>query len=183
MHTIAITGHRDLHPKHRAKYKSQIKAYIEEIGAKTTQALQIITPLAEGADRLMAEAAIEMGIAYVVWLPMDRELYNRDFDDASLAEFDHLIVQSHSVETMPLYWDNTLESIAEYGVDRDYQYAQLGRKMAEDADEMIALWDGVENYRFGGTAHVVSMRRDDYRRSLCIIDSERLGVFGSRGAW
>ncbi len=167
MSTLSIIG--DISKDEVALYAPHIKEKLEEIGRGSDKPLTITTPLLTHTDRLSAYIAMELGLEFDVLLPMPRELLIRDFDDASLAEFNYLISQSHSVYTIPLYWDNTLESISKQGIDREYQYMELRRIVAQSCDEMIAIWDGVESYEFGSVAHVVSMRRSDYGRSVCVI--------------
>jgi len=150
-------------------YTPHIRTKLIELITQNNRPLQIITPLLTPADRVLAHIARELGIEFVVLLPMARELIVRDLDDEALVEFDSLISEAHSVDTIPLYWDNTLESISRDGIDREYQYLELRRILAQSCDEMIALWDGVESYEFGSTAHIVSMRRDDYRKPLFVI--------------
>ncbi len=168
--TISITGHRDLYKKDIKKYKLQIKEFIKEIQIQKREPLMILTPLADGADRLIVYVAMEMGLDYSVVLPMDRELYIKDFSQSSLMEFDYLISKSLAIEIMPLYWDNTLKSIQKYGIDRDYQYSEMGRVLAKTSDYMIALWDRIDNQKWGGTAHIVDMRLNQYKKSIFIID-------------
>ncbi len=50
---------------------------------------------------------------------------------------------------------------------------ELRRIVAKCCDEMIAIWDGVESYEFGSTAHIVTMRRDDHRKPLFVVACER----------
>jgi len=174
-YTLSIIG--DITKDEVDLYAPHIKAKLVEIARDSVKSIQIITPLHNPTDRLLAHIAIELGIEFVVLLPMPRELLIRDFDDASLAEFNYLISQAHSIDTIPLYWDNTLESIAKDGVDREYQCMELRRILAKESDEMIVLWDEVESYEFGSTAHIVSMRRDDYGRSVCVILYKQSGTF------
>jgi len=154
-------------------YAPHIRTKLIELITQNNRPLQVITPLLTPADRLLAHITIELGIEFVVLLPMPRELIVRDLDDDALVEFDYLFSKTHSIDTIPLYWDNTLESISEDGIDREYQYMELRRRVAQSCDEMIALWDGVESYEFGSTAHIISIRRDDYRKPLFVVACER----------
>lgn len=171
MSTLSIIG--DISKDEVALYAPHIKEKLEEIGRGSDKPLTITTPLLTHTDRLSAYIAMELGLEFDVLLPMPRELLIRDFDDASLAEFNYLISQAHSIDTIPLYWDNTLESIAKDGVDREYQCMELRRILAKESDEMIALWDELESYEFGSTAHIVSMRRDDYGKPLFVVSCEK----------
>ena len=58
----------------------------------TAPRLQIISPLAEGADRIVAHAALDLGADVIVLLPFGREEYTHDFlTRESRAEFQALI--------------------------------------------------------------------------------------------
>jgi len=169
-HTISIVG--DVTKKEKYLYKSHLKIKLEEIGRDSHNPPTIITPLITHIDRLSAYIAMELGLEFEVLLPMPRELLVKDFDDASLIEFDSLMDKANSIDTVPLYWDNTLESISEQGIDREYQYMELRRILARESDEMIVLWGRVESCEFGSTAHIATMRRDDYRKPLYIVPCE-----------
>lgn len=169
---ISITGHRDLKEVHSESYKQQIKEYILSIMQKNNENIKIITPLADGADRLIAYVSMELELGFEVLLPMPRELYIQDFDTSSLEEFIFLESKASSISTMPLYWENTIKSITSYGIDRDYQYSEVGRILAKESDYMIALWDRIDNQKWRGTAHVVKMRREYYYKDIFIIQSD-----------
>ena len=171
---ISITGHRDLKKDQILNYKQQLKDYILSIIEKNNLEIKIITPLADGVDRLISYVAIELGLEFEILLPMPREMYIQDFDMSFLEEFISLESKASSIEIMPLYFDNTVESISKYGVDRDYQYSEVGRTFAQKSDYMIALWDNIDNNKWGGTAHVIKMRREFYNKDIFIVEVERI---------
>ena len=80
--SIGVTGHRDLVPELKSPpcvskcglFSGNCVSDFPELQ------LQLLTPLAEGADRLVTEVAQEMGIPFVVVLPMFQEIYEKDFD-------------------------------------------------------------------------------------------------------
>ena len=60
--------------------------------------LRVISPLAEGADRLVAKEAIALGFELQCPLPFTREEYQRDFESAqSRQEFCALIALATAV--------------------------------------------------------------------------------------
>jgi hypothetical protein len=62
----------------------------------------LLSPLAEGADRLVAEVALEVGARLVVPLPMPQHLYEEDFrSPESLAEFRCLLERAEHCITVP----------------------------------------------------------------------------------
>lgn len=121
-----------------------------------------MSPLAEGADQLVAEEALQLGIPVIVPMPMARNLYVRDFDAVNVREnFDYLSSRAAEIYELPVTPGNTIESISEYGDARDQQYAQLGVFLSAHCHILLALWDGKENDKLGGTGQVVRFHHDD----------------------
>ena len=63
----------------------------------------LMSALAEGADRLVADVALELGVGLTVLLPMPRELYVADFERPdSLEHFERLCARADDVFELPL---------------------------------------------------------------------------------
>jgi hypothetical protein len=160
---IGVTGHRDIRPEDVPFLEGIVRATFVDVRDKCPHTpLVLLSPLAEGGDRLTARVAAEMGIRLVVPLPLPKELYVRDFETPeSLAEFERLLARAESVVEMPLVEGNTLEAIRDYGAARNRQYALVGAYIARHSQLFIALWDGVEpapGEKEGGTADIVKFR-------------------------
>ena len=154
-YTIGITGHRDLLPSQYEENLIIIKGHLLKLLREhVDRKLLLLTPLAEGADRIAAQAALETGIVFDVILPMPRELYCHDFSEKSKKEFLHYLNLARNIETIPMYAGNTLELIAKNSTFRDFQYRQVGRTIVDRSDEMIILSDGIENNKMGGTSDI-----------------------------
>ncbi len=171
--TIGGIGHRDPSSKHTESYKQEIAKHLSEIRSNTKAKPAVITPIADGADRLLVEVAKEMGIEYAVLLPMSVELYLMDFDEVSKEVFENLLADATAIATVDLCNDNTLESIADYGKPRDLQYREAGRVLAQQCDELIALWDGEVNNLLGGTADIIDLRERVYGKGVRVVECER----------
>jgi hypothetical protein len=125
----------------------------------------ILSPLAEGADRLVADVALGLGMRILVSLPMPEDLYLMDFETPeSRAEYDRLRATAQAVYELPIVPNATREQISRYGEHRNQQYAQLGVFLGAHSHILLALWDGKESGELGGTAQVVEFRRDDVMR-------------------
>lgn len=113
----------------------------------------LLTPLAEGADRLTAEVALASGIDLFVPLPMAQAEYERDFATTkSLEEFRALLAMAKSRWEIP--------NAGKAGANaRTRQYAEVGELIARDSHVLILLWDGEQNRKVGGTSWV-RMRRE-----------------------
>lgn len=151
---VGISGHRDLKSSEIPEYREKVMDILKGIIRKyESREISIITPLAEGADRLVAKCAIALGLGYEVLLPMPTELYIEDFPNTQ-KEFFALCDTSIGVEVLPLCEGNTLDNIAQYGDERDRQYLKVGKKVVDRSEAMLFLWDGVDNGLTGGTADI-----------------------------
>lgn len=170
---VGISGHRDLKKPEIVNYKKQITNFLEYLKEKHTEKeIFIISPLADGADRLIVQCAIALGIRYEVILPMPEGLYLDDFSEASRKEFTTLNLNAAASQTLPLCQGNTIDSIKSYGSQRDKQYLVAGQEVVDRSDFMLFLWDGVDNGLTGGTADIIKYTKLK-DKSLFIIECER----------
>ena len=157
---IGITGHRDIRDEDKATLKELIKKILSE---KTKQCpntpIVLLTPLAEGADRLAAWAALECGISFICPLPLPVDEYRNDFiTRESLKEFNELLKKSDMWFEIPLPEGTHSDDLQKDKAKRDEQYYQIGFYIARYSQLLIALWDGVEQVKRGGTAHIVNLK-------------------------
>ncbi len=158
---IGVTGHRDLLPEELDGIKARIRSFFEQMQAAFPDLpLMVMTPLAEGADRIAAEVAHELDIPTIVLLPMPEHLYVRDFEGASLAEFQAMRELGECIE-LPLLPELEEADVRAPGVGRDYQYAQLGAYLAAHSHILLAIWDGKPSNAPGGTGHVIKFHQHD----------------------
>ncbi len=158
---VGVTGHRDLLPEEHEMIKERIRSFFEHIQTAFPELpIMVMTPLAEGADRIAAEVAHEFQIPIIVLLPMPEHLYQSDFDGESLAEFRAMRALGECVE-LPLLADLSEEEVARPGAARDLQYAQLGAYLAAHSHVLLAVWDGKASNAPGGTGHVIKFHQHD----------------------
>ena len=165
MHTplvVAVTGHRDIVPAEVASIQASTHAFFTDLRERFPELpIQLMSPLAEGAGRIVAQVALALGIELIIPLPMPRDAYADDFDtDSALQEFDTLCSRGEVIE-LPLVAGNTLESIRYQGPERTLQYAQLGVFLSSHCQILLALWDGKEINQLGGTSQVVRFHLTD----------------------
>lgn len=153
---VGISGHRDLLPSQIETNLTILKAHLLKLKKAHPNGVLLLTPLADGADRLAAKAAFELGISYDVILPMPKALYIEDFSKSSKKEFDYYLSYAKNIQTIKLYAANTYELISKPSIYRDYQYRQVGREIVDIVDEMIIMSDGMENNRMGGTQDIAN---------------------------
>jgi hypothetical protein len=157
---VGVAGHRDLRPDDRDGLEKCVRRILTQLQRRYRHTpLVLLSSLAEGADRLVARVALELGARLVVPLPMPADLYREDFkSDESRAEFKNLLDRAERVFVVPYFEDNTAENLAD-PERRGRQYALAGAAVVRQSQVLLALWDGVEAKREGGTAAVVAFRR------------------------
>lgn len=156
---MGVTGHRELPDPGRVQEQvrtatARIRAVFGD-ASPTPVAFTVVSPLAEGADRLVAEEFLQLpGTLFDVPLPLPLIEYETDFKTpASLAEFRNLLGQAGATVTLPPQ------------PERNQAYLQAGRYVVDTADVVIAVWDGHPAAGAGGTADVVAYA-DEQRRPL-----------------
>jgi len=158
---IGVTGHRDLLDEEQEAIRQRVRGFFEQMRDSFPDLpLMVMTPLAEGADRIAAEVAHELGIPIVVLLPMPRHLYEKDFQGESLREFQTMRELGEQIE-LPLLPELTEADVISQGAGRDLQYAQLGAYLAAHSHVLLAIWDGKPSNAPGGTGHVINFHQHD----------------------
>jgi hypothetical protein len=151
---IGVTGHRTLADD--SGVADQVACAIELIlselppTANTPVLLGVVSPLAEGADRIVAHAVLDSpeGVLEVP-LPGPKEVYARDFvTTTSRNDFEKLL--AHAVRVKHV-------GPADVTSLTDESYLRAGREVAARCDAMIAIWDGDETPKTGGTAEIVNL--------------------------
>ena len=148
--TIGVTGHRAVREEDRealyAAVMSELKLLRE---LYPNSPFVMLNSLAEGADQLCADAAREQEIPIVAVLPMDAELYEKDFSPEGLERFRFHCAHARQVFTAPF-----TES-PDGAPDRHFLFRQAGIYLVTHSHLMLALWDGGEGKDGCGTADVV----------------------------
>lgn len=178
---IGVTGHRDISAPDRVgavcgSALGQVLMLLEsarwqagllrvEAAPARTLGYRIVSPLAEGADRIIADLVSSTDVALagrlrelVVPLPFGLESYRGTADRAgsdcpspqSQAEFDRL--RGMALRTWALHPRNPDGS-----AQRNAWYAEVGRYVVGHSDVLFALWDGRDNGLPGGTAAIMRL--------------------------
>jgi len=161
--TVGVTGHRleAIPATQRAGLAARIAQALKQIETEALalyrreQALfapdppvfTLVSPLAEGADQMAAEAALALGWQLQAVLPFDRQTYVADFnDDDSRARYDRLVGSARCILELPGDPHDPLEA-----------YVMAGRGTVAHCDALIAVWDGLPPRGRGGTAEIVEL--------------------------
>jgi hypothetical protein len=154
---VGVTGHRDLSPTGVTRTREAVRQLLESLQQRLTDVeVQVACGLAEGADQLVADVALDLGIAVQAVLPMPRELYREDFTGEALVAFERLLDDSRvTVHELPLPPGMDGRAASTPGPERDRLYARLGDYLARRSNLLLALWDGQVNGLKGGTGDVL----------------------------
>jgi hypothetical protein len=154
---VGVSGHR-VPPKLPAESEAPLRAHIDRILATIVETARnaektaispseflVVSSLAEGSDRIVAEAGLAAGFALEAVLPLTRAEYARDFEtQKSHAEYEALLGRATEIIETGGAAD-----------DRPRAYETAGFAMLANIDLLIAIWDGEEAAGIGGTAQIV----------------------------
>jgi len=117
---VAVTGHRDLVPDEVPAIRVHVREFLSNLLADYPErGVTVMSPLADGADQLVAEVALELGISLIALLPMPREIYINDIETAPARErFDVLLSQATEIFELPITPGNTPGTVAQPGKNR-----------------------------------------------------------------
>lgn len=174
---IGVTGHRELGDE--ALLAARVREVLERIRARvpvpgtsrTALTFTLLSPLAEGADRLVARGVLAFpGSHLVAVLPLAAADYLEDFGrEESRVEFERLLGQAQEVRVLAP------------AASRPEAYTAAGRHVVDGCDVLLALWNGAPAAGRAGTAEIVAYaRRRD--RPLYWIHSESGEVVAEREA-
>ena len=151
---VAVTGHRDLVAAEIDGIRHRVRVLFSNLReAYPDLELRLMSPLAEGADMLAAEVAVEMNVPLDVPLPMPVSDYLGEFDnDTATIRFRSLCEAASKVFVLNA---GTEEK------EPAQRYAQLGVFLASHCHVLLAIWDGKESDKLGGTSQVVRFHHDD----------------------
>jgi hypothetical protein len=151
---LGVSGHRRLlDPDACRPLIDRVLDGIDEPG-------DLVSSLAEGADRLVAARALQRGWRLVVVLPLDVDDYARDFSgEDSRRAFDELLDAASEVEKVG-------------SAQRPEAYRAAGRRMLDRVDGLVAVWDGRPARGVGGTAEVVEHARSEHLPLAWIVERE-----------
>jgi hypothetical protein len=150
---VGVSGHRDL----RADALPQLRAAITEILLQLKEhlpdsELRIMAGMASGADLLVVQSALDLGVPVDALLPMPLEHYAADFDaDAFALLKTYLAHPLVTCRELPL----AAPGAASPSAERDMHYAALTHHLVRGCNLLIALWDGESSVLPGGTADTV----------------------------
>ena len=109
--------------------------------------LCFVSAMADGADQIAAEVALELGWDLQAVLPFERTEYRATLaNDAARERFDELLTKCSCVLELPGHGERMIDA-----------YVMTGRATVAHCDMLIAVWDGLPPRGRGGTGEVVQL--------------------------
>lgn len=160
---IAVTGHRNLVPAEVPTIRNLVRDFLQGLQKDYPyNRVTVMSPLAEGADILVAEVALELDMRLVVPLPKPKAEYALDFKtDAAKQKFEYLCNKADDVFELVYKLPPAPQGFDEKDWRVSYPYANLGIFLCSHCHVLLAIWDGKESNHLGGTGQVVRFHQDD----------------------
>ncbi len=148
---VGVVGVRRLDPANAGHLRLEIDKLLRDVdnqatldGEETLPAMEIVSCLAEGAERLVTDWAIKAGYQLTCVLPFRQATYEEDFaGTGSIATFRALLERAEG-QVLELDGSRAEEARA---------YKAACRLVVRNSDLIIAIWDG----RAGGTGDTTEM--------------------------
>ncbi|MFD4637445.1 hypothetical protein ACFWN2_09045 [Lentzea sp. NPDC058436] len=141
MTRLAITGHRGLSAEVEAEVDRMIRAVVGEAPGPVVG----MSCLADGADAVFAQAVLDVGGALVAVLPATT--YREALPENYLPVYDRLLARADEVVRLP------------FEAPDPHAYMEASKRMIDESDVLLAVWDGLPGRGPGGTADAVAHAR------------------------
>ena len=161
---IGVVGHRNIVEESKEDASNHFEKILKRYIAKYPNTpILVVTSLAEGADQLIAEVAIKVeGVFLGVLIPMSIEKYLETFSsDSAREEFNKFCAKAIFVR------DTSIDMVYE---DNSDAFRSNTRELSNNADLLIALWDGIASNQVGGTSDTLYYKLKKIHRPKNLTD-------------
>jgi len=190
---IGVTGHRDIPRDSTEQLSLRVKEIFENLIEKYPNTpLILLTPLADGADRIVATVALEEFkniVTVCVPLPMDEKNYKDTFgkgkvllnEEESQKEYDEIIKlvksqkNNYIPKKIPMLFDKEKYvklSSAQQRLERRKQYSIVGEYIAIHSHILIALYNENSPREPGGTKEILNKKLSGEYEYMSVLDGD-----------
>jgi hypothetical protein len=147
---VGITGHQRLQEPARWGW---VKRELDGVISSLTLPLTGITSLAIGTDQLFANAVLQRGGSLEIIIPFAgyESTFSEEHDRQEYLRLLRLALKQEVLE--------------KYGSDEE-AYLASGKRMVDQSELLIAVWDGQPAVGLGGTGDVVSYAVQQRKRTI-----------------
>ncbi|MCM3884384.1 hypothetical protein [Frankia sp. R82] len=136
---VGFSGHQNLPLEGVAQITQEIAAYLGAVA----RPLVGLSSLAAGADQLFARTVLAAGGGLVAIVPC-RDYLTTFSTPSDLASYHELLGLAERTREL------------DFPAPTEEAFFAAGRAVAEEADQLLAVWDGLPARGLGGTADVVA---------------------------
>lgn len=154
--SIAVTGHRDIRPQDATALRQEVANVFKSLRDRMPgRPLTLLSAVAEGADQLVAEVALQSGLLLTAVIPMPLDIYRNQMPSDVQQKLDELYALAESKILLPLE-GRTSDELRTSEEARADCYEALALYLVRNSQALIALWDGHPSDKTGGTCRVVN---------------------------
>jgi hypothetical protein len=151
---IAVTGHRTISSEDAEEIAKRAREALKGIQSLVPHtSVCIVSGLADGADRIVARAGLDLGMRLEAVVAAPVEQYRSGLTSASRNEFDAFLqLPGASLTQVPVAGNTTSEGPE---AEETGQYVAVGHYLASRANLLFVVWGGDLTGLAGGTADVL----------------------------
>ena len=174
---IGITGNRDISNEQSIFIKKSIDDFLKKsLENKSFEEIIILTPLADGVDRIIADVVLDnfSDMRILIPLPFSENLYKNTFgkglktnnisQENSIKEYEDILqkIKKHNkCDDIYINLKFDKENYLNQNTDeqrkiRNEQYTLLGEYLIEKSDILIAVYDKNREIKKGSTLEIVN---------------------------
>jgi hypothetical protein len=159
---VAVTGHRDLQNQATEQFVTlAFHAILKQVQRDHSEGIVALSALAEGADTIFAETAIELGIPLEAIMPYNR-LAENFRSELAHERYLRLHMVSRLTHKLPFSEPSVQAFVA------------LGRKLVDSCHLLVTAWDGLPAIDDGGTGGVVAYAQQQRRPVVHVHTRKRI---------
>lgn len=155
--TVGVVGHRQLPDDDVPVLFDRLHQAVGDLQREFPgRSLRMLSSLGPGAEQMMADVALELGIPLVVPLPISLEVYETEFPDPlARAEFYETLDRAAEWYALPLAIEGSHgESHRSASLGCEHR-ARAGQHIVDLSDVLLAVWDGEPSSQRGAPADLL----------------------------
>jgi hypothetical protein len=161
---VGVTGHRDLPPDQLPVIRGAVESLLKNLlDASPDVRIQLLCSMADGADLLVADVALQLGMDILALLTFPEDICRADLlTEEARATFDRVLARAERLQ-LPIPEGVAREALASDTAERDRQFQRAALLQARYCSLLVAVWDGKPTTHAAGSARVIEFRRRGLR--------------------